>query len=228
MDDILLDVRNLRTHFTLDDGIVQGGRRRRLRHSDAANAGHGRRERLRQERDRALDHADGAAAGQAGRSGRLDHFARANGEQSIDLATLDPYGQTIRSIRGNEIAMIFQEPMASLSPVHTIGEQIMEMVLLHRTTNKREAKEIVLDMLDKVGMPQPSAALRRLPAPALGRHAPARDDRHGAVVQPSAADRRRADDRAGCDRPGADPRADARLCKPNWAWRCCLSPTIWA
>lgn len=82
-------------------------------------------------------------------------FRRANGEV-IDLTTLDPFGRTIRSIRGKEIAMIFQEPMASLSPVHTIGAQIMEMVLLHRTKNKKEAKEIVLDMLDKVGLPNPA------------------------------------------------------------------------
>jgi oligopeptide/dipeptide ABC transporter ATP-binding protein len=82
-------------------------------------------------------------------------FQRESGE-IVDLATLDPFGRTIRDIRGKEIAMIFQEPMASLSPVHTIGDQIMEMVLLHRTRNKREAKEIVLDMLNKVGLPNPS------------------------------------------------------------------------
>ena len=59
--------------------------------------------------------------------------------------------------------MIFQEPIASLSPVHTIGEQIMEMVLLHRTTNKREAKEIVLDMLNKVGLPNPAQRFNEYP-----------------------------------------------------------------
>ena len=53
---------------------------------------------------------------------------------------------------------------------------------------------------------EPGAAARRLPAPVLGRHAPARDDRDGAVVQPVAADRRRADDGARRDDPGADPR----------------------
>jgi len=87
-------------------------------------------------------------------AGSID-FQRANGELT-DLATLDPFGATIRAIRGKEIAMIFQEPIASLSPVHTIGEQMMEMVLLHRTKNKREAKEIVLDMLAKVGLPNPT------------------------------------------------------------------------
>jgi oligopeptide/dipeptide ABC transporter ATP-binding protein len=87
---------------------------------------------------------------------------RANGEIT-DLAQLDPYGPTIRDIRGKEIAMIFQEPIASLSPVHTIGDQIMEMVLLHRTNNKREAKEIVLDMLNKVGLPDPAQRFHEYP-----------------------------------------------------------------
>jgi oligopeptide/dipeptide ABC transporter ATP-binding protein len=89
-------------------------------------------------------------------------FRCADGE-IIDLAKLDPYGRAMRSIRGKEIAMIFQEPIASLSPVHTIGEQIMEMVLLHRTRSKREAKEIVLDMLDKVGLPNPAQRFSEYP-----------------------------------------------------------------
>src|SRR3954453_536896 len=54
-------------------------------------------------------------------------FTRRNGEV-VDLAQLDPKGQRIRSIRGNEIAMIFQEPMTSLSPVHNVGSQIAEAV----------------------------------------------------------------------------------------------------
>jgi oligopeptide/dipeptide ABC transporter ATP-binding protein len=88
---------------------------------------------------------------------------RTSDGELVDLAKLDPYGREMRSIRGKEIAMIFQEPIASLSPVHTIGEQIMEMVLLHRTRNKREAKEVVLDMLDKVGLPNPSQRFGEYP-----------------------------------------------------------------
>ncbi|MCD6082993.1 ABC transporter ATP-binding protein, partial [Candidatus Aerophobetes bacterium] len=63
-----------------------------------------------------------------------------------DLVKLDPYGKEIRAIRGKEITMIFQEPMTSLSPVHTIGDQIMEAILLHRNMNKNEAKELTLEM----------------------------------------------------------------------------------
>ena len=73
----------------------------------------------------------------------------------VDLARLDPSGRDIRAIRGKEIAMIFQEPMTSLSPIHTIGNQIMEAVLLHRDMNQSEARELTLEMLYKVGISNP-------------------------------------------------------------------------
>jgi oligopeptide/dipeptide ABC transporter ATP-binding protein len=59
--------------------------------------------------------------------------------------------------------MVFQEPIASLSPIYSVGDQMMEMVLLHRTKNKKEAREIVLDMLDKVRLPNPSARFKNYP-----------------------------------------------------------------
>ena len=67
-----------------------------------------------------------------------------------------------------------------------------------------------IELLELVGIPAPDAADRRVPAPALGRHAPARDDRDGGRLQPEGADRRRADDRARRDDPGRHPRPDAR------------------
>ena len=74
----------------------------------------------------------------------------------IDLAELGPYDRKMRWIRGKEVSMVFQEPVASLSPVHTIGDQISEMILLHRTKDKKEAKEITIEMLSKVGLPNPA------------------------------------------------------------------------
>jgi len=70
----------------------------------------------------------------------------------VNLLDLDPDGEEIRSIRGREISMIFQEPMTSLSPVHTIGDQVSEVILLHRTKDKEEAKAIAIDMLRNVGI----------------------------------------------------------------------------
>ena len=62
--------------------------------------------------------------------------------ETIDLAKLDPRGRAIRSIRGNQIAMIFQEPMTSLNPVFTVGMQIIESITLHQhLTGKRGPRE---------------------------------------------------------------------------------------
>ncbi len=75
--------------------------------------------------------------------------------ETVDLTTLHPNGPEIRSIRGAEIAMIFQEPMSSLTPVYTVGSQIMEVITLHQKVSKREARQKAVHMLDQVGMPQP-------------------------------------------------------------------------
>ena len=106
--------------------------------------------------------------------------------------------------------MIFQDPMTSLNPVLTIGRQIREALETHFGMDARTANERAAELLDQVGIPSPRARLKRLPAPVLGRDAPARDDRDGARVRAEAADRRRADDRARRDDPGADPRPAAR------------------
>ena len=73
----------------------------------------------------------------------------------INLSDLPPNGSEIRSIRGKEISMIFQEPMTSFSPVHTIGDQIMEAVLIHYPgVSKKEARERAIEMLRRVGIPR--------------------------------------------------------------------------
>nr|WP_239540930.1 ABC transporter ATP-binding protein [Pullulanibacillus pueri] len=83
--------------------------------------------------------------------------------KNINLATLPMNGKEIRKIRGGEISMIFQEPMKAFSPVHTIGNQMMETVLLHRTKDKNEAKEIVLQSLREVGMSNPEQRFDEYP-----------------------------------------------------------------
>jgi oligopeptide/dipeptide ABC transporter ATP-binding protein len=88
-----------------------------------------------------------------------------NGSQGsvIDLAKQGDQSNEMRSIRGREISMVFQEPMSSLSPVHTIGNQIMEVILLHQHVSKTEAREKTLLVLNQVGMPQPSRIIDRYP-----------------------------------------------------------------
>src|SRR5262245_34939986 len=80
-----------------------------------------------------------------------------------DLASLNPKGRRIRSIRGREIAMIFQEPMASLSPVHTIGSQIIEAIRLHRRMSYAQARMHAIEMLDRVRIPRPAQAIDNYP-----------------------------------------------------------------
>jgi peptide/nickel transport system ATP-binding protein len=80
---------------------------------------------------------------------------------SVDLARLDRRGREIRAVRGAEIAMIFQEPMSSLSPVHTVGNQIMEVLTLHLKMNKAQARERCIELLTQVEIPAPKIAVDR-------------------------------------------------------------------
>ncbi len=80
-----------------------------------------------------------------------------------DIALLKADSEQMRGIRGGKISMIFQEPMASLSPLHTIGNQISECVLLHQDVNSSQATKLTLDMLDMVGFPDPNRALKTFP-----------------------------------------------------------------
>jgi peptide/nickel transport system ATP-binding protein len=83
--------------------------------------------------------------------------------EKIEITKLDARGPEIRSIRGNEIAKIFQEPMTSLSPVHTIGNQIMEAIILHQKVERDEAREKAIEMLGHVGLPQPQQRIDYYP-----------------------------------------------------------------
>jgi peptide/nickel transport system ATP-binding protein len=84
-------------------------------------------------------------------------------ETVIDIAKLDPDGGRMRTIRGGRISIIFQEPMTSLSPLHTIGDQVSEALLLHREVGKAEALELTAEMLRLVGFPNPQRALKTYP-----------------------------------------------------------------
>ena len=125
----ILTVDNLKTYFFTDEGMVRavGG---------ASFAVHAGKTVGIVEGEILLRRAD--AAGQPG---------------EVDLAKLDPEGREIRSIRGAEIALVFQEPMTSFSPHYTIGNQIIETIQLHQDVGKEEARNRTIELLRMVGIP---------------------------------------------------------------------------
>ncbi len=151
---LLLEVKNIKTHFKLNEGTVKSV-------DDASFT-------LRQGETLGIVGESGCGKSMTARSilrivpspgeivdGEITYHRHQNGTSTaINLTDLDPKGVDIRRIRGSEISMIFQEPMTSLSPVHTVGFQIMEAILLHQDVTKSEAYEIALNSLKLVGMPQ--------------------------------------------------------------------------
>ena len=95
------------------------------------------------------------------RSRQLSSLGVAGQDGMIDLLRLDQH--QIRAIRGNEIAMIFQEPMTSLNPVYTVGDQIAEAVLLHQAVGGDEAYSIALESMKAVGIPEAERRIGQYP-----------------------------------------------------------------
>jgi len=83
------------------------------------------------------------------------------GEYKTDLATAS--SKEIKKIRGNQIAMIFQEPMTSLNPVFTCGYQVMESLVIHKKISRKEARQKVIELFEQVELPNPAAMLKRYP-----------------------------------------------------------------
>ena len=156
----ILEVRNLRTYFYLDDGILKAvdGVGFTIRSKTIVGiigeSGCGKSVTA-QSIMRIVPLPGHIAAGEI-----ILHRQNAI---PVDLTMLTDKGPEIRAIRGKEISMVFQEPMTSLSPVHTIGAQIMESILLHITTDKREARDIALNMLERVKISNPSQRFEEYP-----------------------------------------------------------------
>ena len=84
-------------------------------------------------------------------------------ERVVDIAEIYPNNRKMNKIRGGRISIIFQEPMTSLSALHTVGNQVQEALELHRHVHGREAQELTEDMLRLVGFPNPAMAIRTYP-----------------------------------------------------------------
>lgn len=94
-------------------------------------------------------------------NGRITIYPRE--EKPIDITALPVKSETLYHVRGGLISMIFQEPMSALSPVHTVGNQICEAILLHQKKTLEEAEALAVEMLDKVGIPEPASRLKQYP-----------------------------------------------------------------
>jgi peptide/nickel transport system ATP-binding protein/oligopeptide transport system ATP-binding protein len=88
---------------------------------------------------------------------------RRDSQEVVDIAQLDPHGPEMRSIRGGEIAIVFQEPMTSLNPLYTVGDQIAEVVMLHQKMPKKAAMDRALEMLTRVQISAPKQRLNEYP-----------------------------------------------------------------
>ncbi len=154
MSDIVLEVKNLRTYFHTDEGVIP-----------------------------AVDGVDFTlkkgktlcVVGESGCGKSVTAFSVMrlipmppgkvesgeilyNGKNIVKLTENE-----MRGIRGNEIAMIFQEPMTSLNPVYTIGNQIVEAIVLHQKVKPKEARQRAIKMLEKVGLPDPQKRIDEYP-----------------------------------------------------------------
>ncbi|WP_236783842.1 ABC transporter ATP-binding protein, partial [Azospirillum humicireducens] len=153
--DLTLDIRNLQTHFTADPGVskavdgVSFAVRRNETLAVVGESGSGKSV-TSLSAMRLIPSPPGIIAG-----GEI--LFRGRDGQVRDLARLSE--RAMRSVRGNEIGMIFQEPMTSLNPVYTVGDQIGEALRYHQGLDRRAARAEALAMLKKVGIP---AAERRL------------------------------------------------------------------
>jgi peptide/nickel transport system ATP-binding protein len=166
----LIDVNNLHVHFKLDEGTV--------------HAVNGTSFRIQEGKTLGIVGESGCGKSVTARAimrivrppgkiidGSITYYRRQQGDgiaerpksEAVDLTKLDERGKEIRGIRGNDIAMIFQEPMTSLSPVHTIGNQLMEAIQLHHRVDKKEAKDMAIEALAMVGVPRAAERIKNYP-----------------------------------------------------------------
>ena len=148
-----LDVRDLRVHFTTDDGLVKS--------VDGVS--------FSIERGKTLGIVGESGSGKSVTSMSIMglHTAKnAKIEGSIKIGDEEIVGKpidAIRQLRGQKMAMIFQDPLSALHPFYTVGDQIIEAYRIHNKVSKKQARQHAIDMLDRVGIPEPSKRIDAYP-----------------------------------------------------------------
>ena len=149
--DTVLDIRGLRTHFLTDDATIRA--------VDGVD--------LQVERGRTLCVVGESGCGKSAMARSVLQLVEPPGKvvdgsillhpttdgDPLDLATLRPTGKEIRSVRGKDVAMVFQEPMSSLSLVHTVGNQVGEPLRVHENLTRKEARTRAVELLERVRVP---------------------------------------------------------------------------
>jgi len=148
-----LDVRDLRVHFTTDDGLVKS--------VDGVS--------FSIERGKTLGIVGESGSGKSVTSMSIMglHTAKnAKIEGSIKIGDEEIVGKpidAIRQLRGQKMAIIFQDPLSALHPFYTVGDQIIEAYRIHNKVSKKQARQHAIDMLDRVGIPEPSKRIDAYP-----------------------------------------------------------------
>ena len=152
-DTAFLELRDLRIHFPTDDGLVHA--------VDGLS--------FRLERGRTLgivgESGSGKSVTSLGIMGlHAGTHAKYSGEVWLDgdeLVSMNP--EDVRRLRGEKMAMIFQDPLSSMHPYYTVGAQIMEAYRIHHRVSKKQARERAIELLDRVGIPHPSSRVDDYP-----------------------------------------------------------------
>lgn len=164
MSEPLLEVKDLRIHFYTDEGVVRA--------VDGVD--------LQIQRGKTLCLVGESGCGKSVTSRAFLKIVRtpgrivggqmlyhrslpSGGTEVVDIAQMDAKGREIRAIRGKEISMIFQEPMSSLSVMHTVGNQIIETIQLHENVSKEMARERAISLLRQVEIPRPERIVDEYP-----------------------------------------------------------------
>jgi len=166
--DVLVEIKDLHTYFYLTEGVVQA--------VDGADLTIRRRKTLGVVGESGCGKSITSLSllrlvPQPGRivSGEIIYYRPVSKDTSsetldvVKIDKLDPKGSEIRHIRGDQISMVFQEPMTAMSPVRTIGQQITEVIILHQKVSKSEARKRAIDMLARAKMPRPEKVIDDYP-----------------------------------------------------------------